>query len=414
MSEKDIDEIQEFNSIRLKVLYNEPLFSYVLYNLNVRAIDNPYVLAFTDGKTITIGTELWNKLSQQEKIFVILHELMHVVLEHPFIHASVSVDEMCLLNAVEDVIINKVLTERYQPPKGVLLKFADISPTCKDLDNIEVTEHTTLWFFEEVKKRIPKVKIKCGCLSSHKQNNQSSQEGQSQTGGQNKDNKTDKGNQGQAGGQDGNQGNEQGQCPVCGGCVGPNSSQELKDMIRGYIKAGLGLGIGSLAGDLSLMLEKLHKTTTDWRSLVRKWFRVQLEDEYTFAKPKQYGYVILPRLIPFDESKLDMILMIDSSGSISDELLYRFAFELYTIMVTVGRKVYLIVNDADIQLTKMIENVEDIPKKFPGRGGTMFKKAFEHLVNAINMLEEPLVVVLTDGLIGDLKELKKLLGKYAT
>jgi predicted metal-dependent peptidase len=68
------------------------------------------------------------------------------------------------------------------------------------------------------------------------------------------------------------------------------------------------------------------------------------------------------------------------------------------------KSIRLIVTDADIQQDIFIDDVKKIPKEFKGRGGTLFSSAFK----AIS--KKPwgnVLIVLTDGEIGDLGSLQK-------
>ena len=86
-----------------------------------------------------------------------------------------------------------------------------------------------------------------------------------------------------------------------------------------------------------------------------------------------------------------IVVCIDTSGSVDDQLLSRFLGEISALTQVGGLTTYLISCDAKVH--QVIEPGEPIPDKWLGGGGTDFRPAIEKA----EMLSPDAVVYLTDG-----------------
>ncbi len=109
----------EINNIIKKILVRYPLFGNVIVNLDFEFTNNPVPApAFTNGKCIFYKQEFIDEYSDEEKEFIISHEIFHIVLNHLFRNVGRDRD---LLNYVEDAIINQLLKrDGLTMPDGVV------------------------------------------------------------------------------------------------------------------------------------------------------------------------------------------------------------------------------------------------------------------------------------------------------
>lgn len=109
----------EINSIIRKLLVRYPLFGNAIVNLNFRFTNKPVPApAFTDGRCVFYKQEFIDDYSDDEKEFIIAHEIFHVVLSHLFRNVGRDKD---LLNYVEDAIINQLLVrDGLTMPEGLV------------------------------------------------------------------------------------------------------------------------------------------------------------------------------------------------------------------------------------------------------------------------------------------------------
>lgn len=109
----------EINSIIRKLLVRYPLFGNAIVNLDFRFTNKPVPApAFTDGRCVFYKQEFIDDYSDDEKEFIIAHEIFHVVLSHLFRNVGRDKD---LLNYVEDAIINQLLVrDGLTMPEGLV------------------------------------------------------------------------------------------------------------------------------------------------------------------------------------------------------------------------------------------------------------------------------------------------------
>lgn len=344
--------IQDLDKVRYKVASQEPLLSYILYSLKVEEGGGCETLA-TDGEVLRINASFFDKLSLDEKVGVILHEIMHIVFAHTWQITLVPEDERNrdLFNLCADVVINKLLKSKgYVLPACGVMSFSELGR--RDLDGVEMT---TLGYYEKI--------LRGGVKSRHSDRD-----------------------------------------------IIPNKDGERqKGLVQSAVNLGRQIGldkVGKLGGELIRVVDKFGKTETDWKSILRDYMRIVRDEEYTYSRVKERNGVLRPSLRPIYPNGVNMIIVVDSSGSISDETLHRFACEVYTLIRGFAEEIYLIVNDADITLEKKVSSELDIPGEFPGGGGTAMEKAFKR-INDIRDIDDAIVVVITDGYISDLGSLKK-------
>lgn len=97
----------KISNIVKKILIRYPLFGNIIANLDFK-YTNSHVPApaFTDGVCVYYKQEFIDEFTDDEKEFVIVHEIFHIVLSHLFRNLGRDRD---LLNYVEDAIINQLL-----------------------------------------------------------------------------------------------------------------------------------------------------------------------------------------------------------------------------------------------------------------------------------------------------------------
>jgi predicted metal-dependent peptidase len=97
----------EIDNIVKNLLIRYPLFGNIIANLNfVYTNSSVPAPAYTDGANVYYKQEFLDEFTNEEKEFIIAHELFHIVLSH--LSRNIGRDRD-LLNYVEDAIINQLL-----------------------------------------------------------------------------------------------------------------------------------------------------------------------------------------------------------------------------------------------------------------------------------------------------------------
>lgn len=109
----------EINSIVRNLLIRYPLFGNIIANLNfVYTNSTVPAPAYTDGSNVYYKQEFIDNFTNEEKEFIIAHELFHIVLSH--LSRNIGRDRD-LLNYVEDAIINQLLfRDGLSMPQGLV------------------------------------------------------------------------------------------------------------------------------------------------------------------------------------------------------------------------------------------------------------------------------------------------------
>jgi len=154
---------------------------------------------------------------------------------------------------------------------------------------------------------------------------------------------------------------------------------------------------GKLPGSFLGTIDTLLEPTVDWRSLL--WpFATNLSNvDYSWARPNR-AYVSEDEYLPSMRSETlgPIVVIIDTSGSVSDKALTQFWSEIVDIAeTTLPSKLIVIQCDAKVQSVEdlEIEGLRDYKFQLKGRGGTDFAPA----INKANEFEEiEAIVFLTD------------------
>ena len=99
---------------RMRILCNHGFFGLLLMHM-VYSVDEELETAATDGYRITFGTKFLEELSDSELDFVMMHEIMHVVLQHCFRGAKFDGERY---NIAADIVVNSnilYLLSKYNP-----------------------------------------------------------------------------------------------------------------------------------------------------------------------------------------------------------------------------------------------------------------------------------------------------------
>jgi predicted metal-dependent peptidase len=136
---------------------------------------------------------------------------------------------------------------------------------------------------------------------------------------------------------------------------------------------------GKLGGSMARMVDHLLQPQLPWRMLLAHYMTRASRNDYSFAHPsRREGTAILPGL---RSQHIDLLVVLDTSGSISDDEMQEFLSEVNAIKGQVGARITLHACDEKLApegpwIFDPWEDVE-LPGKLPGGGGTRFTPVFE-------------------------------------
>ncbi len=136
---------------------------------------------------------------------------------------------------------------------------------------------------------------------------------------------------------------------------------------------------GKLGGAMARMVDAWLEPKLPWRTLLAHYFFDQARNDYNYMRPsRREGDMILPSL---KSPQCDLIVAIDTSGSIGEEELSEFLSEINAIKGALPVRITLLACDARLAegAPWVFEPWEEfrLPRTFTGGGGTDFAPVFE-------------------------------------
>lgn len=137
---------------------------------------------------------------------------------------------------------------------------------------------------------------------------------------------------------------------------------------------------GKLSGDMQRLVDFLIQPQLPWRMLLARYMTALARDDYNYTRPstRRGDPAIFPSL---RSSQVEVVVVLDTSGSISEAEMKEFVSEIDAIKGQMRAKITL--HACDAELSKYgpwtFEPWEEfkLPEKFDGGGGTDFRPVFK-------------------------------------
>lgn len=139
------------------------------------------------------------------------------------------------------------------------------------------------------------------------------------------------------------------------------------------------LRAGKLGGGLARLVDHLLQPQLPWRMLLAKYMTAISRDDYNYSRPsRREGTAIFPSL---RSTQVDMVVVLDTSGSVSADEIREFMSEVDAIKGQVRARITLHACDAELAKDGPWEYEPweefKLPRDFTGGGGTRFTPVFE-------------------------------------
>lgn len=333
------------------LISQQPFFGTLALRLKLTAIDDVNIcpVMATDGRSLFYNPKAVMEMPQQQVLGVVAHEVLHCAFQHMFRRRHRNFQKW---NKATDYVINSILLkERFSLPEGRLFnsKYSDMSA-------------------EEVYTKLP----------------------------------NDPPGQGP--------GNNSWDF---GSCISPDApdpktgKQQSASAIKENEKsweiatkqaAHLAKQAGKLPGNLAELVEELFEPQIPWREQLWRFMNKRKPDRVTWNRPNRrllWQEIYLPSKKYVKTG--DIVVGIDTSGSISERELKHFATELDEIHKALQpEKLYVLNIDTAIHSVDEYGPHDRLKIKYYGRGGTRFDPLFDW-VDANPDVQPDAIVYLTDG-----------------
>jgi predicted metal-dependent peptidase len=138
---------------------------------------------------------------------------------------------------------------------------------------------------------------------------------------------------------------------------------------------------GSLPGGVDRLVEEILHPTVDWRDVLRAFVSQHARNDYAWSPPNRrfiHAGLYLPGLR--SEELGDVVLAVDTSGSIGPQLLDRFAAEAQGILDAYDCRLAIVYHDSEVQRVDTW-TPSDGPLQLHaiGGGGTDHRPIFDHI-----------------------------------
>jgi len=396
---------------RLRLLERQPFYGLLLLYMKF-SLDIAAETAYTDGERIAFEPNFLDSLSESEVDLILMHEVLHTALSHT--SRGKDYEDHEAFNIAADIVVNSNILYS----NGMDLNSITLSETGESMHNLPDGREGFDFAVEEIYPIIAELKkknLKYKDLTSKRKRRGHTNVPPKDTSllaeaksGEPWDNhdkwEKQKPENSLFDDGDGGSGNE----------ANGGSSSEMQDLwLKRMVDAtdlintmnialpGSSSGRGTTPAFMDRILKDLRKSKLDWRTILQNFIQEDITD-YSFSPPdRRFGDndFFLPDFNEKEDSVKNILFMVDTSGSISDDMILDAFSEIKGAIDQFNGKLagWLGFFDAVIYEPIPFEDADELLKIKPkGGGGTDFDIIFEYVAN--KMEEAPAsIIILTDG-----------------
>ena len=359
--------LNKLSAARTRLILDNPFLGSLILQLPLKEASPDWCKTIaTDARFFYYNEEYIESLNLSETQFVLSHEALHCGLSHfsRKQHRTKMKWDLACDYAVNGLLLGEDLTA----PKGTLYQEAfdgmaaeEIYPSIEDNDDSELLDEHL-----------------------YDQNN---------SGNQNNSEKTDEANNGP------NKNNTDVQ-KTRPEAIKFQQQQELSQLWQKRMAGAIQQAklAGKLSENMSRQVGKLLKPKISWRQLLSEHMCLQAREDYSYLRPstRRDEDAIFPGL---RSHQINLVVALDTSGSVSDKELNAFVSELNAIKGQVRARITILGCDERI-VDKNIQTFEPwdtlvLPDFYLGGGGTAFEPVFQW-VDKLDIRPD-LLIYFTDG-----------------
>jgi len=354
---------------RTRLILDKPFLGALVLRLPMVAADPKWCqTTATDARSFYYNPDYIDSLSLEQAQFVLAHEALHCALSH-FARRQHRVKQRW--DVACDFAINPLLVkDGLKPPPGALVLDSFEGMTAEEIypciaeNNTDQPMDQHIYDGEDIDPT----------SSGRQQGDEQREGGQGQ--------QSDQQNQPQSGGSSPGQQKDD----PSGGAPQPKplTAAERETLAAQWQQRLAGAAqqaqqAGKLGGLLARMVGELLQPKLPWRTLLARYMTQVARDDYSYMRPsRREGQMILPSL---RSSQADIVVALDTSGSVNSEELNEFLAEIDALKGQLRARVTL--HACDTALAEggpwVFEPWEEfkLPREFQGGGGTDFRPVFE-------------------------------------
>ena len=396
--EKKKEYIKRLLLSRMRILCNNGFYGLLLMHM-IYSIDENCETAATDGRRIFFGPKFLDELNDSELDFIMMHEILHVVLQHCLRQGDRDNEQF---NIACDIVVNSniLLSENMNLKSITLKKYGESMHLAPD--GKEGYEYTAEQIYGMLPPSLSNGKPKpalTGALGDNNDNNDDEQDGDAKGSALGRAKKIQAKNK-----------NVKAIWDDHTRWGMDEQDETLRDVwTKRFEDACEAISIrdpSNQRGLLPLFAERLFKELkkpqTDWRIVLNDFVQQEIVD-YSFTPPDRRfdgSPFFLPDFNDKDDLVEDILFMIDTSASMSDDMITAAYSEVKGAIDQFDGKLkgWLGFFDAAIVEPKPFTNEEEFRIIKPaGWGGTDFQIIFEYVPKHMQDKLPASIIILTDG-----------------
>ena len=418
----NLTEREKIVKARVTLIRKHPFFGYLALRLKLVETKLP---EYAGGLGVDFKGNLFyepekiKELSQEVLLGAVCHEILHIAGEHLFRKGK---RDHFLWNIATDIKVNHILkTQGFTIPKKAVYFDEIFGKPVKDLTPEEIYDLIKMHNKARIQAQVPQIgqgQGDQGGGGSQRDDSQGvstpqggSQDSQDSQGGDSQGSQGSSGSETQEAREIVIEGEANGKPQKIvirelfdyhGYGEGKKSGKWKKKWVRDIVDAyqyakmqgKLPAGLESFIDDL------LHSPKIDWKSLLWRFIQKVIPQDYTWIRPSKKSWAIETYLPGVQRENIEIVIGLDTSGSISDEEYKDFLSEILGIAKSF-ENVRFTVMLCDAEIQKVLEDESDINsllrelRKRKGYGGTDFRPFFRWISE--NKPNIALLLVFTDG-----------------
>ena len=315
-----------FVKSRSRLILDNPFFGTLC--LRLKPVEWDDQTGATDGVHLFYNPKWFEKLTDMERIGFLAHEVMHVVLLHITRRNNRHATKWNV--ACDYAINNYLVAEGFILPKGGLVDPQYDNMSAEAIYS-ELPEPPQGW------DNVPVDFGKCGGVMDHPGND---------------------------------------------GTPGTTSAIEAGLTVAIHQAAEAAKAQGKLSGNLESIISDITDPKVDWKAVLARFLRANNKSDFTWVRPNRRFIsrgMYLPSL--HNPCLEEIVVAVDTSGSISDEELKQFTTETsYILHELAPERVQFIQCDYDVQgVTEYTRESLPLKVTYEGRGGTRFEPVIDYV-----------------------------------
>ncbi len=380
--EKKRDFMRKLLMSRMRILCKYGFYGLLLMHM-IFALDEKTKTVATDGQRIFFNPEFLDSISDSELDYILMHEILHVALEH--ISKNEYMDDEAYDEACESVVNSVILQSMGDDEEKIQVKeyggSEHIAPSGK-----EAREYSA----KEIYEMIMNEGEDCDERLDDQRGQKPKQSGQKK--------KRKKENKSQEKWDDHTRWNDRSHDDFERDVWEKNVLDAAEAMQAREMYGGC----GAIPAFAKRLIGELKNPQTDWRTILNNFVQEEITD-YSFTPPDRRlseGDFFLPDFNEKEDKVKDILFMIDTSGSMSEDMITSAYSEIKGAIDQFNGKLegWLGFFDAAVIAPKPFADEDEFKLiRAEGGGGTSFAVIFDY-VNK-HMMDNPpaSIIILTDG-----------------